>query len=97
MQIVDHRISTQIRTLLVRAWVDMSILDFGVTNGVVYFQGTFRHHLSRRGLRRDDRLKYDEVEMVKRLERSVRQIPGVRDCIFRLDNLRKAGSQWKEA
>ena len=96
MQIDDHLLYTQNRTQLLRAWVDMSCLDFGVTNGVAYFQGTFRHHLSKRQLRRDERLKIDEVDMVKRLERSVRQIPGVRDCIFRLDNLRKHGSAWKE-
>ena len=96
MRVFDHRIVTQIRTLLVRAWVDTSILDFGVTNGVVYFKGTFRHHLSKQNLNRTDRVKYNEVEMMKRMERSVRGIPGVRDMIFRLDNMFKSGAQWKE-
>ena len=42
----DYRLHACLRVLLIREWVDLSHLEYGVTNGVVYLTGTLRHHLT---------------------------------------------------
>jgi len=94
LNLADYKTSTLIRTLLVRKWVDMSCLDFGVTNGMVYITGTLRHHLSRANQAESDRVRAEELSLAIHVERSIRGLPGVRDIIFRLSNLSKRGSKW---
>lgn len=95
MQFNDYKITTQIRSLLVTRWVDLSRVDYGVTNGVVYMNGSLNHHLSRAERDNPDLAKASDVELVTVLERLVRSIHGVRDVVFKFSNLTKAGSKWK--
>lgn len=94
MRAQDYALNSQIRTLLIQRWVDLSCLDFGVTNGVAYFQGVLRHHLTRANMNRDGRTEMEEVELAKNVERLVRQMRGIRDVVFRLSNMTKRGSKW---
>jgi len=90
----DYRMKAQVRAILVRRWVDLSKLEYSVTNGVIYLRGSLRPYLTER---MKDSTKNDdlELEMVVRLERSLRSLPGVRDVVFQLDRLKKVGWRWR--
>ncbi len=90
----DYRLNAQVRALFVRRWIDLSKLQFGVTNGVVYIQGSLRPHV-RESLSDGQQDRVQDAVNAGRLERALRQIPGVRDVIFQLDNVVKVGWRWR--
>jgi hypothetical protein len=71
-------------------WIDTTLLDHGATNGVVYVRGTLRRNL----IRAEKDGQEDVVLLVRRLEREVRNIRGVRDMVCNLVNLAKVGGRW---
>ena len=94
MSVTDYRINAQIRVILVRRGIDLSKIEYGVTNSVIYVRGAIRTFAIREsGDPSQDRL--EEQQAVMRLEKALRQIPGVRDVIFQLDHLVKVGWRWK--
>lgn len=91
----DYRLNAQVRTVLVRRWIDLSKVEYGVTNGVVYLRGSLLPCLTERE-RGDERLrKEEEATVAGRLERVLRQLPGVRDVVFQLDRVVKVGWRWR--
>ena len=94
VSITDYQINAQIRVILVRRGIDLSKIEYGVTNSVVYLRGslrTFDIRLSNDPSR--DRL--EEIDSLKRLEKALRAIPGVKDVVFQMDHLVKVGWRWK--
>ena len=90
----DYRMKAQVRAVLVRRWIDLTKLEYSVTNGVVYLRGSLHPYLGEREL--DPRKNREtQAELANRLERSLRGIPGVRDVVFQLDRLVKVGWRWK--
>jgi hypothetical protein len=91
----DYRLNAQLRALFVRRWVDLSLLDYGVTNGVVYLRGSLRQYVSLREAA-DRKDSVDEALILAAwVERAIRQMPGVRDVVFNLDNMVRVGSKWR--
>jgi Mg2+/Co2+ transporter CorC len=96
MSVEDYRINAFVRTVFVRRWIDTSRVDFGTSNGVVYVRGILRQVYGRKQL--EDEKDEDEtslLSLVRRIEKEIRSIPGVRDVVFRLDNFEKTGGKWK--
>ncbi len=102
MSAQDYRVNAEVRRLLVSRWIDVSRLQIGTTNGVVYLMGTLESTvedaLERVGQRSDSR---DPIERLIRLvglvEKELRRIRGVRDIVFKFRNLRKKGCAWSVA
>jgi len=90
----DYRLNAQVRAVLVRRAIDLAKVEHGVTNGVIYLKGTLRCYMN---TRKDDvpEDKQEEAAVAARLERSLRQIPGVRDVVFCLDRIQKVGWRWR--
>ncbi len=90
----DYRLNAQVRALLVRRWIDLSKVEYGATNGVVYLRGSLRPYLADTV---SDRQRSGEEEAVVagRLERVIRQLPGVRDVVMQLDRVVKVGWRWR--
>jgi hypothetical protein len=94
LSVNDYRINAQIRTLLVRRGIDLSRIEYGVTNSVVYIRGSIRTFSIRQSNDpSQDRLQ--EIEAMTRLEKALRAMPGVRDVVFQMDHLVKVGWRWK--
>ncbi len=90
----DYRMRAQVRAVLVRRWVDLTKVEYSVTNGVIYLRGTLCPYVIERNT--DAASTRDaQIELATRLERSLRMIPGVRDIVFQLDRLSKVGWRWK--
>jgi hypothetical protein len=91
----DYRLNAQVRAVLVRRNIDLTRVEHGVTNSVIYIRGSIRSFF----IECDDlsEAKMQEVEQVKVLEKLLRSLPGVRDVVFNLDRVRKVGSRWKPA
>jgi Mg2+/Co2+ transporter CorC len=95
MSIEDYRINAFVRSVLVRRWIDTSRVDFGTSNGVVYIRGILRQIYGRKYLEEDEEEMDNLLPLVRKVEKDIRTIPGVRDVVFKLDNLEKRGGQWK--
>jgi len=90
----DFRLHAQVRAALVRQGIDLSRVEHGVTNSVVYIKGSLRPYITEENP--DPAVaKRDEVARVTKVERVLRAIPGVRDVIFKLDRVVKVGWRWK--
>lgn len=90
----DYSLNAQVRSTLVRKNVDLSRVEHGVTNSVVYIRGTLRPYLQ--DVSSDlTAAKQEELQLVMRLERALRSLNGVRDVIFNLDRVVKVGWKWK--
>ncbi len=94
MRLADYKLNAQVRRLLVRRWIDLSRLDYGVTNGVVYLRGSLGPAAFDEERNPED-ARLEEITTATRLERALRQIPGVRDVIFQLDHIVKTGYRWR--
>ena len=90
----DYRLNAQVRSLLVRRGIDLVKVEHGVTNGVIYIRGTLASYVARRS---DDlsEAKQEEAALAARLEKALRQLPGVRDVVFQLDRVQKVGWRWR--
>ena len=94
MSITDYRINAQIRVILVRRGIDLSRVEYGVTNSTVYLRGSIRTFAIRQ-TSDPSRDRLEEIESITRLERAIRAIPGVKDVVFQMDHLIKVGWRWK--
>jgi hypothetical protein len=90
----DYRLNAQVRALLVRRGIDLSKLEYGVTNSVVYIKGTVRPYINEEPVDMTT-ARSREAERVAKLERMLLAMPGVRDVVFQLDRVVKIGWRWK--
>jgi hypothetical protein len=86
----DFRINAAVRTTLVRFWIDTSQIDHGAINGVVYLRGRLTKELSRSHQEDEESIAF----LARRLERELKNIRGVRDVVYNLDNLTKTRGRW---
>jgi hypothetical protein len=91
----DYRLNAQVRAVLVRRWLDLSKVEYGVTNGVVYLRGSLQPYIVDRVEKDERHLREEEAVVAGKLERVLRQLPGVRDVIFKLDGVVKVGWRWR--
>ncbi len=88
----DFRINATVRSLLVRFWIDTGQLTHGAVNGVVYLKGRLRKET----LRAEDSDDTEEspLLLVRRLERALREVNGVRDVVYNLEHITKVKGRW---
>lgn len=92
MALVDFRINTQVRRILVKRWIDTSKVEFGTTNGVVYIKGviaTPEEHRALSSLGGRSRL-----DLILKIEKEIRRLPDVKDVVFKLADFQKAAGRW---
>jgi hypothetical protein len=87
----DFRINAAVRTTLVRFWIDTSKLDHGAINGVVYLRGRLIREIVRSNNQKEEE---SDTFLIRRLERELKNIRGVRDVVYNLENLIKARGRW---
>jgi hypothetical protein len=90
----DYRINAQVRQVLVRRNIDLTRIEHGVTNSVVYIWGSLVSLMSH-GCDDPDRLREEEIALAGKLDKALRSLPGVRDVIYRLKGLVRLGRKWK--
>jgi hypothetical protein len=89
----DFAIQSNLRRMLVRTSINYSRMDFGTVKGVVYIRGIFQ--LSYISPDTDeDQLQELTAKTLYSFEKKVRNIPGVTDVMFQLQNWRKEKGQW---
>ncbi|MBI4777505.1 hypothetical protein HY792_01060 [Candidatus Desantisbacteria bacterium] len=94
----DWTINVRVETELVKNWVNTKLIDFSTISGVVYIKGKLDFQLDI-FVNPDDQDYFEkrtmvEVEKVKRIERNIKKISGVRAVKFELDNWFKMGARW---
>ncbi len=93
MSIEDMQIQLATRTVLVRNWIDMRVMDYNVIGQVIYLRGmigvTYEH---------PDHDEKDEhginSRVLLKLERDLVRIPGVKAIHYDLTNWIKSGGMW---
>jgi hypothetical protein len=97
----DYRVNAEARRLLVSRWVDVSALQVGTTNGVIYVLGRLDTTMEDPTRRQDEqqrkRASERHVNLVIALEKDLRRLRDVRDVVFKLDNVLKRGGRWRAA
>lgn len=88
----DFIIQTEVRRMLIRANIDYSKIDLGTVRGVVYLRGYF--NLSRIPMGDEGRAKEFIAKTLFSFEKKVKNISGVTDVVFQLDNWKKETGQW---
>ncbi|MEW6685994.1 MAG: hypothetical protein AB1393_07295 [Candidatus Edwardsbacteria bacterium] len=88
----DYQIRSIVRRILTHRWIDTQKVDFGCTNGVVYIRGIIRSE-SQAKLMEGTQIKSD-IKLVRHIEDDIRRLPGVRDVVFDLLDLKKTGGGW---
>jgi len=95
----DYRINAEVRRLLVSRWVDVSALQIGTTNGVVYLMGSFEPAVEDALQRVGQPPERDPAQRILRLlmvvDRDLKRLRGVRDVVLNLRNVRRKGGIWK--
>jgi hypothetical protein len=95
----DYRINAEVRRFLVSRWVDVSLLQIGTTNGVVYLMGSFEPLVEDALQRVGQAQERDPAQRLLRLlllvEKEMRRLRGVRDVVFNLRNARRKGGIWR--
>jgi hypothetical protein len=98
MSAQDYRINAEVRRTLVSRWIDVSALQIGTTNGVVYLLGTFEplveNALQLSGQTQENDPARHVQRLIQLVEKDLRRIRGVRDLVFNLRNARKRGGSW---
>jgi len=91
----DLEIYRQMRTVLVRNWVNLQRLDFGSTGGSVYVRGRMRLLREPHTARREE-TDHEGVTatFLLHLEQQIRRIPGVRAVSWNLDGWQRTGLGW---
>lgn len=99
MSAEDFRINAFVRQVLSRCWIDTEALRFGVVGRTVYLHGRFRkvrpwdgEQHSSSGIPPEQ--VSENVALLDRVEKTIRQDPTVMDVVFRLDNFRKVNGRW---
>ena len=90
--IADARIHSRVRNILSRRWVDLRLLHLGTVDGVVHLEGELRQCLSLAPAVGEGG---PSLQFVRKVERELRSIPGVRDIIFSIAGFEKVGSEWR--
>ena len=98
MSVQDYRVNAEVRRLLVSRWVDVSLLQIGTTNGVVYILGHLDSTMEDPGRRvrvpgPNERI----LRLAMTLDKDLRRVRDVRDVVFKLDNVMKRGGRWRTA
>jgi len=88
----DARIHSRVRSILSRRWVDLRRLHVGTVDGVIHIEGEFRQCLSLAPSIGEGR---PSLQFVRKIERELRAITGVRDVVFTISGFEKVGSEWK--
>ena len=95
----DYRITAEVRRHLVSRWIDVSQLQIGTTNGVVYLIGSFEPLVEDALQRVGEAPEPDPVARLIRLvslvDKEIRRMRGVRDVAFNLRNMRRKGGAWR--
>jgi hypothetical protein len=90
--IEDARIHSRVRSVLSRRWVDLKRLHVGTVDGVILIEGELRQCLSLAPSVGEGR---PSLQFIRKLEREMRGIPGVRDVVISLTGFEKVGSEWR--
>jgi hypothetical protein len=90
----DFLIHSEVHRELARTDAVLKKINFGVTQGVVYFNGEF---WVRMGVKNLEGQKYLDllVSTLVGLEKRLKRIPGIRDIFFRFTNVEKYGGFWR--
>ena len=88
----DARINSMVRSVLVRRWVDLDRLRIGTSDGVVYVEGELRQGLSLATAIGEGK---PSVQFIRKVDRELRRISGVRDVVLSLAGFEKVGAEWK--
>jgi len=95
----DYRITAEVRRYLVSRWIDVSLLQIGTTNGVVYIIGSFEplveDVLQRVGEAPEQDPMARLIRLVTLIDKEIRRMRGVRDVSFNLRNIRRKGGVWR--
>lgn len=95
----DYRITAEVRRHLVSRWIDVSLLQIGTTNGVVYIIGSFEPLVEDALQRVGEAPEQDPVarliRLVSLIDKEIRRMRGVRDVSFNLRNIRRKGGVWR--
>ena len=95
----DYRITAEVRRHLVSRWIDVSQLQVGTTNGVVYLIGSFEPVVEDALQRVGEAPEPDPVARLIRLvalvDKEIRRMRGVRDVAFNLRNMRRKCGAWR--
>jgi hypothetical protein len=101
VSVQDYRVNAEVRRLLVSRWVDVSLLQVGTTNGVVYILGhldsTTEDPTRRVGDARPVGSGERVLQLAVLLDKDLRRVRDVRDVVFKLDNVVKRGGRWRTA
>jgi hypothetical protein len=94
----DYRVNAEVRRFLVSHWVDVSRLQIGTTNGIVYLIG-YLDTKADDPTRRTDEVRSTSIEdralrTAQMLDKQLRRLPDVRDVIFKLENVHRKGRVW---
>lgn len=94
----DYRINAEVRRFLVSRWVDVSLVQIGTTNGVVYLLGAFEPLVEDALQRVGQPAERDPAQQIVRLlalvDRELRRLRGVRDVVLNFRNVRRKGGIW---
>ena len=95
----DYRINAEVRRMLVSRWVDVSLLQIGTTNGVVYLMGSFEPLVEDALQRLGQVQERDPAQRLLRLlllvDKELRRLRGVRDVVLNFRNVRRKGGVWR--
>jgi hypothetical protein len=101
MSAQDYRINAEVRRYFVSRWVDVSRLQIGTTNGVIYILGHLETTMEDPRRRLEVSVEGGALErlllLARQLERDLRRIRDVRDVIFKFENITKRGGKWRAA
>ena len=105
MAIDDYRIHAWTRTELIRLWVDLSALEYGVLNGVVYLRGSLRRHPTcglgalptTNGNGNGNGSTSEVCLLAEDVERVMQGLPGAREVVLQFDNVVRNGVGWRES
>ena len=99
MSTQDYRVTAEVRRHLTSRWIDVSLLQVGTTNGVVYLIGSFEPTCEDALQRAGEAPEKDPIARLVRLvtliDKELRRIRGVRDVSFNLKNIRRKGGVWR--
>ncbi len=88
----DARIHSRVRNVLSRRWVDVKRLNVGTIDGVIHIEGELKQCLSLAPAIGEGR---PSLQFLRKIERELRSIAGVRDVVFSIAGFEKVGSEWK--
>jgi hypothetical protein len=94
----DWKINSQVIAELTRNWVDLKRLNISTVNGVIYIKGLliFHHHDSKvENPKAILQKQVIEEEKIKRIEKRLKSIEGVKAIRLNFTNWIKEGLRWK--